>query len=506
MRSLFIHTVPLLFAALALSSGCTTTIPLPDLGERYNRTAQYHGPDRNPVIVIPGILGSKLAALDNPNGSTPLREIRVWGAFEGGAADPGTPDGARLIALPMQEGKPLSELRDDVYTDGALDSIRLTLLGLPIELEAYAGILGTLGVGGYLDDQLGQSGEIDYGTDHYSCFQFDYDWRRDNVENAHKLMAFIKKNRTFVQENLAEDHGGAPEDYDVKFDIVAHSMGGLMTRYMLRYGDADLPPEGEKPRVTWAGADYVDRVVLVGTPNAGSIDALVQLVKGTKFSPFHSGYSATVLGTMPSIYQLLPRARHERVFQQRAGDTPPTPLAIDDLALWQEQGWGLLCPKSDAARAQLLPDVETPEARLTITRDHLAKCLSRANRFHLALDTPARLPDGLYLSLYAGDGIPTNDKALVNDAGRITQLLKAPGDGTVTRESAVMDERLGDAWSPHLVTPVDWSDINFLFTDHLGLTSDHVFADNILYLLLESPKRVTPSEAADVMPTATSQN
>ncbi|NJN36423.1 MAG: hypothetical protein HC794_04375 [Nitrospiraceae bacterium] len=297
----------LIFAAsvLGMAAACTRPIPQPDLGNRYSRTAMYHGPDRNPVIVIPGILGSKL--------TDPATGKRVWGAFEGGSANPSTSQGAQLIALPMQQGKPLSELSDGVVTDGALDRVRLSLLGLPVELEAYAAILATLGVGGYTDQQLAEAGAVDYGNNHYSCFQFAYDWRRDNIENAHALHRFIKAKRVFVQQHLAEDFGGKPEDYDVKFDIVAHSMGGLLSRYMLRYGDADLPAEGGLPPLTWAGAEHVERLVMVGTPNAGAIGAFVQLVEGSRFSPIHARYDAAILGTMPSVYQLLPRERHRRI-------------------------------------------------------------------------------------------------------------------------------------------------------------------------------------------------
>jgi hypothetical protein len=197
--------------------GCASN-PEPELALLYSPSAQYHGPDRNPIIVIPGILGSRLK--DEPSG------LIAWGAFGGGGADP---DGARLIGLPIEGEGPLEMHRDDVVADGVLDRVRIKLLGIPIELEAYAGILATLGAGGYKDESLGLAGDVDYGDDHFTCFQFDYDWRRDNVENAQRLHQFILRQRAFVQEQYQKRFG--IENADVKFDIVAHSMGGLITRY-----------------------------------------------------------------------------------------------------------------------------------------------------------------------------------------------------------------------------------------------------------------------------------
>ena len=99
-------------------------------------------------------------------------------------------------------------------------------------------------------------------------------------------------------------------DTEVKFDIVAHSMGGLITRYFLRFGDADLPADGSVPPTTWAGAQYVERAVLVGTPSARSMIALKNLVEGVQFAPVLPRYGPTLLGTFPSIYHLLRRTRH----------------------------------------------------------------------------------------------------------------------------------------------------------------------------------------------------
>jgi len=466
----------LLSSALALA-GCASNDRLPDLGGLYTRVARHHDELRNPVIVIPGILGSRL--VDGESGRI------VWGAFAGEYANPQTPDGARILALPMREGAPLRALDDDVRPDGVLDRLKVNWLGLPLELRAYANILAALGVGGFRDEELGRSGAIDYGGDHFTCFQFAYDWRRDNVENAKRLHAFVEEKRAYVAKEREKRFG--TKDADVRFDIVAHSMGGLLTRYFLMYGDADLPDEGPLPPVTWEGASHVDRVVLVGTPNAGSVKAFTQLVQGVRFGPLLPEYEPAIVGNFPSIYQLLPRARHRPVV-----DAADPSRAFDDLldpALWERMGWGLAAPDQDPVLEFLLPDVSDPAARRRIALDHLRKTLRRAERFAASLDRSVEPPEGLDLSLFVGDAVPTPAVAAVDRRdGSVRLVEEAAGDGTVLRSSALMDERVGGTWSPQLVSPIRWSRTTFLFTDHLGITRDPAFTDNVLYHLLEEPR------------------
>ncbi|MBM4382892.1 MAG: hypothetical protein FJ091_05930 [Deltaproteobacteria bacterium] len=462
--------------ALALFA-CASTGRAPDFSLLYTPAARHHGADRNPIIVIPGILGSKLR--------DPASGTLAWGAFEGGAADPEKPVGARLIALPIDALRPLAELRDEIVPSGVLDAVHISLAGVALDIQAYAGILATLGVGGYRDEALGLGGEVDYGGEHFTCFQFDYDWRRDNVENAQRLHAFIEEKRAYVQREYAKRFGIV--NADVKFDIAAHSMGGLIARYYLMYGDQDLPASGV-PELSWAGAKRVERVVLIGTPNAGSVDALVQLVDGRKIGPLLPFYPPAVLGTFPSIYQLLPRARHGAAVWDDAQGEPLADLL--DPALWAHNNWGLASPAQAEALATLLPNERDPEARRAIGLAFQRRALERARAFHAALDRRgATPPAGLELRLVAGDAEPTAARVAVNRAtGALRITTPAPGDGTVLRSSALLDERAGGAFRPNVDTPLALGQVLFLPDSHLGLTSNPIFRDNVLFWLLEEPR------------------
>jgi hypothetical protein len=461
--------------ALGLSGpACAWRQSNTDLALIYKAAAQHHGPDRNPIIAIPGILGSRL--LDTPTG------VSAWGAFEPGAANPEDPDGARMIALPIRDEE-LSELSDEVEPAGVLEKVHIELVGVPIDIQAYAGILSTLGAGGYRDRALGLAGEIDYGDRHYTCFQFAYDWRRDNVESARKLRDFILERREYVRAEHRERFG--VDDPNVRFDIATHSMGGLVTRYFLMYGGQDLPADGSLPALTWEGAELVERVILIGTPNAGSATAFRELVEGTQLAPVLPSYSPALMGTFPSVYQLLPRPRHRPVVWD--GDAEQ-PVDILDPAVWERMGWGLAAPSEAGMLEVLMPDVADAAQRRAVALQVQRRMLARAKAFMRAVDRPAKLPPHVRLYLVAGDSEPTLAQVSVGSAdGRLEVGETGPGDGTVLRSSVLLDERVGNAWSPQLVTPLDFHSALLLPNDHLGLTRDEVFRDNVLFWLLEDP-------------------
>ena len=453
---------------------CSSAYKAPDLGGLYNSLVQNESPYRNPVILIPGLLGSKL--VHESTGAV------VWGSFGFNSVSPRTAEGARIIAIPMQYKETLDEMRDNVLPAGTLDRVRLNFLGFPLEQNTYADILSILGIGGYRDQNLAEAGVINYGDRHFTCFQFDYDWRRDIVESAKKLDTFIKAKKKYVQLEIEKRFG--VKNYDVKFDIVAHSMGGLVARYYLRYGSEDIPSDDRIPEVTWAGSKHVENLVMIGTPNAGSVDILVKLVEGFKPAAFLPYYPPGVLGTMPSLYELLPRSRHHPVLDENK-------LPIKDILdpdLWIQKSWGLANPEQDRVLRSLLPDVDSPEKRRELSIVYLRKVLNRARQFTTVMDIPAKPPLSLRVLLVAGDSEKTNKTVQYDSKGGLSVIETGPGDGTVLRSSALGDERLIDNQSSRLISPIQWSQVLFLFSNHLDLTKHPAFTDNLLYFLLESQK------------------
>ena len=152
-----------LLTILAINA-CSAPPRVPNLGGLYSELAQNEDPRRNPVILIPGILGSKL--VDRPSG------VIVRGTFGFGNANPNNAEGARLVALPMARAEKLSELHDNVIPTETLDKVVISFGGYPLVLNTYAYILGVLGVGGYRDQQQTEQGVVDWGDHHFTCFPF----------------------------------------------------------------------------------------------------------------------------------------------------------------------------------------------------------------------------------------------------------------------------------------------------------------------------------------------
>ena len=66
------------------------------------------------------------------------------------------------------------------------------------------------------------------GSERRRYYVLLYDWRKDNIVAVRKLHALI--------EQIRVDYG----DPNLRVDIIAHSNGGLIANYYLRYGPRDV--------------------------------------------------------------------------------------------------------------------------------------------------------------------------------------------------------------------------------------------------------------------------
>lgn len=399
--------------ALAGLAGCGADQPgetaIPEAA-----AARDRGGAAVPVVMIPGMLGSRLA-----NGQTGRT---VW------------PSLADLL----------------------FGSDRLARLGLPLSVPAMArtaadavvpaGIVRRAGPVDFYGKLIARL-ERDHGpcvapsaiAPDTGCVLLAWDWRRDLVEAAEGLEQAVAKLRA------ARDAPG------LRVDVVAHSAGGLVARYYARFGGTDVL---DRPAVTHApmtGARSLRRVILIATPNRGSIYGLQRVMRGERLGL--SRLHPEVMATMPSIYQLLPHPDRDWMITVD-GDTAD--IDLYDIASWRQFREAIFLPE---ARARLVARFPSPGARAAATdllEARFALGLRRGARFHRALDAPPvpGVTAPQILTVAAGCR-PTAAVCLVEEAdGRPVIRLQpgtirnprpgvdyrarmiAPGDGRVTLASA----------------------------------------------------------------------
>ena len=185
-------------------------------------SATPHGPyaeaSRSAVIVVAGYYGTKLSRVDN---GEPLL-VTASQAF----------GGTQSLILPLPD---LAFDGVALRPSGILDEVRV--VPWVYSFEVYRPLLAELG---RLHDG------------HVSIYPLNYDWRLDLMDAVRLLSAEIRRLKSEDITHIA---------------LVAHSMGGLIVSYYLRYGDQELELAVE----TWEGTMHVEKVVMAGVPFQGSM-------------------------------------------------------------------------------------------------------------------------------------------------------------------------------------------------------------------------------------------
>lgn len=404
-----------------------------------------------PTVLLPGILGSRL---ERPDGTVAwLNLSNLVGHTE--------------LMLPAT--LPFEESRDDLRAFGTVgvDAIIPRLFGF----TEYGDLIGLLDEAGFHRNVRRDGGR---GAVYHI---FSYDWRRDLVEAARNLGKYL--------DDLARARG----DADARFNVVGHSMGGLVLRYYLRYGGAE--PGGP---ITWAGARRIAQAILVATPSGGSIHALAAALVGEPVGMSRTTLAAKVVEHMPSIYQTMPPREAVPLVDR---DGRPLDVDLHDPAAWDRFGWGPWDPATEDA-----DDTEREKA-------FVSALLARGRAFHEALAAEPKSPCPVPVIAYGGDTYATLARAVAPrhrglppefDAEDDAQAraIYEDGDGRVTRASALglvhagaaRKNRLRDAAAPEI------SHTLFGDADHHGIYGEPTFQSALLRRLLRPLERAEGESAA----------
>ena len=435
----------------------------PDMS-RTTEIARLRKP-QHPLILIPGFLGTKLR--DPETGRV------LWGTM----ANILSHDHSARLACPLEEESGPAAVKD------------LEAFALYDSLWGYDYYRKTLRIlreaGGY------QLGDIQHPKPGDNAFIFVYDWRKDIAESAAGLAAALDH----LRKSLGEP---AP-----KFDILGHSQGGLIARYYAKYGGSDVLGGDRPPLPDGSGAANLNKVILLGTPNRGTLEALRILHQGLKkvFRPM----PPSVTFTMPSLYQMLPPP-DDSLFADLDGQA--IRLDLYDPGTWVREKLSVFSQEEqDQLRRRLgraglrRGDLEAQNRRMEA---FLERSLRRARRFQEALARP--VPEGTDVAYYAfgSDCIPTLKTAVIlrqKDGHRIffepgrlhheamgdrmSRVLYGPGDGTVLMESLLDLPEITPERSASLrPDPVNLTSAFFVCESHGLLPNDPIFQNNLFYLLL----------------------
>lgn len=446
--------------ALALA-GCATTPKAPDLKRLYAVSSADRS--QNPVILIHGIFGAKLRTTNDNREIWPGRLTN----FLFGNLD------SLALEIDAESLRPV-EGGSEAYA----------LFSKFAGRDYYGQIWSALEeAGGYA---LGRPGQPN-ASNAQQFYVFVYDWRQDLVETAARLDRFI--------DQIRRDY----QDPDLKVDIVAHSMGALLTRYYLRYGSEDVLG-ADTFRPNHVGAAKTRKVILLGAPNMGSISGLQLFMKGQKGQKFGlARLYPEILATMPSTYQVLPHPDRDWMITLEGKKWDRDLYAVQT---WRDFQWSIFDPKARERITKRFSSSAQADRYLAVLERYFAKNLARAKAFHRALSIPLNQSPVHYI-VFGGDCVLTPARCAVERVEGQTRirlypseiahpirgidyekLMLEPGDGRVTKPSLLGRNSLDPSGLTTNGGAFPLAYAVFFCDRHSRLTANITFQDNLLNILL----------------------
>lgn len=369
------------------------------------------GPERDPVVLLPGLTGTVLGDPDTGRIAWGKGNRLLWPR-----------DGGYGAALPIAEegfvGDRLEALAPLQY---------LRLLGL-YRFDVYEPVTRLMEANGYRVGDLRRPRPDD------TFFFFVYDWRRDAVELAHQLLDEL--------ESLRRARG----EETLRVNLVAQSGAARIARYLVRFGGANLE-EAEAGGGGLPSEIAVERLVFVGAPHGGAVRTLKLLQRGRRYLPLGRLFRPEVFLTFPGLIQDLP-APGEDALVDAAGE--PLPADLYDPATWRRFGWGFHDP--EVARRVAAQGAREVFGDERAQKRHMAQQLARARRLHeLLARNPRAALDTDYYAIQSGhEATPSRavvvagpnawhtlfhgDREILGDP-YLSLITATPGDGHATLES-----------------------------------------------------------------------
>ena len=396
----------LLVGAVALVSwvGCSQAPP-PNL-EGVRATA-----GQTPVIFVSGVTG------------VGFRDVATGKFVWGRGSDLISPhDRGYAIARPIVEGHGGPELEPA----GAILSLKL--LGL-FRIDVYQPLVDLFEANGY------QVGSLDSPEPDDGFFLFSYDWRQDNVASAQRLARQLEALRRVRRQDR------------LKVVLICQSNGAHVCRYFTKYGDLNLEEAAAGVARRTPGLE-VDKIVLVGASNGGSLRILREMTVGRKYVQAIGRYwSPETLFTFRSLFQDLPVYSPDLFVDERG-----VPMSVDlfKASSWQQFEWSIYSQDTQRQLAKNKHPAWFGDRADRVA--YLGEALDRAQRFHRLLgrdapeigatryylvtnthmETSARAvlwrENGHWQTLFAGD------KKLKRRPD-LEALITVPGDGHATAVS-----------------------------------------------------------------------